>query len=169
MLALDLPRPAWVLGKLSGFLLLATLFALPFGALTLLFAPWQNSLQWTCSLVWELWIIAGFALLVALSFNQILSALAAVLAFYLLTRSIAALQLMAQGPLAALDNSQLLLRQVLDALAWVLPNLDRFTRADWLLYGNINWLQLVPLLAQSLVYLLLLAAAATFDLYRKQI
>lgn len=169
VLALPLPRAGYALGKLFGFALLALLVALAFGALSLCFSPWQASLIWTISLICELWIIAAFSLLCAFSFHQIMSALAAVLAFYALTRSISALQLIATGPLSQLQPSQQLIQTLLEALAHVLPNLDQFTRTEWLVYHNASLASLSPLLQQTCIYLVLLMSAAVFDLYRKNI
>lgn len=171
VLALPLPRAAYALGKLLGFALLSLLPALLFGALTALLAPPLQSLLWTISLLCELWIIAAFALLCVFSFNQSMAALAAVLAFYLLTRSISALQLISAGPLAQLQASHQVLDFCINALAYVLPALDQFTRSDWLLYpAQTAFLpQLGQILGQTALYLLLLCSACVFDLYRKNI
>ncbi|WP_338849183.1 ABC transporter permease [Massilia sp. W12] len=168
-LALALPRAAWVMGRLCGFWLLSLLFSTVFGAICLLYANPLQVLQWSFSLCWELCIVAAFALLTALSLSQVASALAAVLAFYLLTRSIGALQLMGQGPLAGMQDSQIYLARLLDLIAWFLPDLDRFTRAEWLLYQAPGWGGMLPLLLQTLIWLALLGCAALFDLYRKQL
>lgn len=169
VLALQLPRAGYALGKLCGFAALALLPALLFGAITLFFAPWQQSFLWTMSLAFELWIVAAFSLLCVFSFNQIMSALGAVLAFYALTRSISALQLISVGPLSAQLPSQQALGALIDGLATLLPNLDQFTRTDWLVYHTGNTAALWPILMQTAIYLLLLGSAAVFDLYRKNL
>ncbi|MGZ5790356.1 MAG: ABC transporter permease, partial [Burkholderiaceae bacterium] len=94
VLALPLPRVGYLFGKLTGFALLAFVPTVLFGLLTLLFTPPLQSTLWMISLLCELWIVAAFSLLCVLTFNQIMTALSAVMAFYLLARSITALQLM---------------------------------------------------------------------------
>jgi len=168
-LALPLPRAGYLLGKLAGFAALALVPALLFGLLTVFHAPPAQTALWTLSLICELWIVAAFSLLCVLTFNQIMAALSATLAFYLLARSITALQLIGQGPLSENTLSQQVINLVINAIAALLPHLDGFTRSEWLVYHSGNWAALFPLLAQTGVYLVLLAGAALFDLYRKNL
>ena len=49
------------------------------------------------------------------------------------------------------------------------PATLRFTSSDWLVYHTGSWQQMAPIAAQSVIYLLLLAGAALFDLYRKNL
>jgi len=169
LLALPLPRAGYLLGKLAGFAALALVPALLFGLLTVFLAPPAQTALWTLSLVCELWIVAAFSLLCVLTFNQIMAALSATLAFYLLARSITALQLIGQGPLSENTLSQQVINLVINAIAALLPHLDGFTRTEWLVYHSGTWAALPPLLAQTAVYLALLAGAALFDLYRKNL
>lgn len=169
LLALPLPRAGYLLGKLAGFAALALVPALIFGLLTAFLAPPAQTALWALSLICELWIVAAFSLLCVLTFNQIMAALSATLAFYLLARSITALQLIGQGPLSENTLSQQVINFVIDAIATLLPHLDGFTRTEWLVYHTGNWAALPPLLAQTGVYLALLAGAALFDLYRKNL
>lgn len=169
VLALPLPRTGYLLGKLAGFAALTTVPALLFGLLTLFFAPIQQALLWTASLFLELWLVAAFSLLCVLTFQQIMVALSAVMGFYLLARSIAALQLIGETAGSQATLSQQVINVVIDAIAAVLPHLDRFTQTEWLVYHNGSWSMLSGLLMQSAVYLTLLTGAALFDLYRKNI
>ena len=146
LLALPVPRAAYLFGKLGGFALAAAIPALLFGALALLVAPALPAFVWTVSLLCELWIVAAFALLCALGIGNTLAALAATLAFYLLSRI-----------------------GTIDVVSALLPRLDRFTRAEWLVYGDAGLAQLAPVLGQSAIYVALLGAAALFDLYRKNV
>jgi ABC-type cobalamin/Fe3+-siderophores transport system ATPase subunit len=97
VLALPLPRAGYVLGKLAGFALLAVLPALLFGGLLgLLVQTWDAAL-WTASLLAELWIVAAFSLLCVMTFQQVMTALSAAMGFYLLARSVTALQQFGQS------------------------------------------------------------------------
>lgn len=169
LLALPLPRAGYLLGKLAGFATLALVPALLFGMLASLFTPPAQTILWTVSLICELWIVAAFSLLCVLTFNQIMTALSAVMAFYLLARSISALQLIGQGLLSDNTLSQQVINGTINTIAALLPRLDAFTRTDWLVYHNGTLDTLYPLLAQTAAYLALLAGAALFDLYRKNL
>lgn len=167
LLALALPRAAYVLGKLAGYALLALAPALLFGALGLLFAPPGQAALWAASLLCELWLVAAFSLLCTLTLRQVLPALAASLGFYLLARLVGALQLLGHG--ASQAGAQRAMGAGLDALALLLPHLDGFTRSDWLVYHNGDAAALLAIALQTALYVALLAAAALFDLYRKNL
>lgn len=169
LLALSLPRAAYLLGKLLGFGALAVLPAALFGVLTVFFTSLTQSMLWTISLVLELWIVAAFSMLCVLTFNQIMASLSAVMGFYLLARSIATMQLIGNDPMSAHSASQNVIGFVINSLSAVLPHLDQFTRTEWLVYHTGNWSVLLILLVQSAICLALLGGAALFDLYRKNI
>ena len=169
LLALPLPRAAYLFGKLLGFGALALLPAALFGLLTLFFTAPAQSAMWTLSLLLELWIVAAFSMLCVLTFNQVMASLSAVMGFYLLARSIAAMQLIGNDPHGVHSASQNVIGFVINSISAVLPHLDQFTRTEWLVYQSGNWSMLLILLAQSAIYLALLGGAALFDLYRKNI
>lgn len=169
VLALPLPRAAYLLGKLAGFAALAALPAALFGCLTLLWAAPLQSLLWALSLLAELWIVAAFALLCAASLQHALPALAASGGFYLLARMIDSLQLLAHGGHGAGGALQGALAAGIDLLALLLPRLDLFARGEWLLYATGNWTALAALGAQTAIYVALLTAAALCDFYRRSV
>ena len=112
----------------------------------------------------------GLSLLCVFTFNQVTLALSAVMAFYLLSRSIEAMQLMARNPIVSSDTwSQRIIEQFIDGMAFLLPDFARFTSSEWLVYHTGGWQEVAPIAAQTLVYLALLAGAALFDLYRKNL
>ncbi len=169
-LSLPLPRAAYYLGKLAGFAVCAAVASVLFGALLLLYAPPLQVLMWTVSLLAELLIVVAASLLALFTFSQVTVALSVVLAFYFLARGIGAIQLMSQGPLV--DPGALFSRVIeglVDGIAFLLPDLYRFTPSEWLVYGSGSLGDLLPVLAQTAVYLTLLAGAALFDLYRKNL
>lgn len=172
VLALPLPRAAYVLGKLAGYATLALLPALLFGALCWLWSvgagAFGQSLLWALSLWCELCLVAGFALLCVLGLGQALPALATSAAFYLLARAIGAMQLLGHGA-AGMHGGPLqrLLGGGVDLIAALLPPLADYTRTDWLLYHTGTAGDAGRLLGQSAIYVALLASAALVDLYRK--
>lgn len=173
LMALPLPRAVYLSGKLAGFAALALLPAGLFGALGLFFAPPAQTGLWAFSLLCECWIVAAFSVLCMLTLSQVLPALAAAFAFYLLARAIGALQLLGHGAMAGTGTASSFGQQALntgiDGLALLLPHLDQFTRSDWLVYHNGSSAELASIAAQTAIYVLLLGAAALFDLHRKNL
>lgn len=169
LLALPLSRASYLMGKILGYGLLSMMPALLFAALSLLFSPFDQSMLWGISLIFELWIIVAFSILCVLSMNQILAALSATMGFYLLARSITTLLFIANDPLASTSTSQVWMQKMMNMIASVIPHLDQFTRTEWLVYHNGNWSMLNVLIVQCVLSIALLGAAAMFDLYRKNI
>lgn len=168
LLALDLPRAHYVLGKLSGFLALAVLIACVASLPLLWFSPWEAALQWAMSLALELAIVVALALFCMLTFNQLVPAASFVLAFYLLARSITAIRLMGAHPISGADSlSHQVMNGMAEALALVIPAFDNWTRTAWLVNEPAPWASLLQIGWQSVIYVLLLTGAAMFDLYRK--
>lgn len=169
ILALPVPRSGYFFGKLAGFAALATLPALLFGLVMLLLSSPAQAAIWTLSLLLELWLMAAFSLLCVLTFSQVLIALSAAMAFYLMSRSVAALQLIAQVSHGDATLSQQFIHYVVKGISIMMPRLDQFTQTEWVVYHTATWELLPSLLGQSAIYLFLLIGAALFDLYRKNI
>jgi len=168
LLALDLPRSHYVLGKLAGYLAIAALIAVAAALPLLWFAPLAAVAQWTASLAVELAIVVAFALFAIVTLNQLTPAASFVLAFYLLARSLTAVRLMGAHPLAGADTlSHQVIGFMVEALALVVPALDAWTQTAWLVNGPAGWSATGPLLGFGALYVVLLAAATMFDFYRK--
>jgi hypothetical protein len=166
LLALPYPRAAWLLGRLAGCGLVALLPAGVAGVLVALAAPPAQAARWAVALLGELWIVAAFAVFCTLTLQHALPSLGATAGFYVLARSVTALQLTGHGALP--DAGQRAIAAGTDLLAFVLPRLDAFARSDWLLYGTGSAADLAFVAGQSAIYVALLAGAALFDLYRKE-
>lgn len=169
LLALPMPRATYLLGKLAGYAALAVVPALLFGGLTALFSPPMQSALWAVSLLGELWIVAAFSLLCAASLQHALPALAASGGFYLLARSVGGLQLLAHSPASGPSWPRQAMASTIDGLALFLPSLDNFTRTEWLLYGTGDWHALGLVMAQTVIYMVLLGTCALCDFYRRNI
>src|SRR2546428_9139726 len=166
MLSLRLTRSAQSRGRLAGFAVcgaaLAAVSALPL----LLWAPPGVVVQWAVSLAFEAALVAAAALFFAMSLAQLVPAIAATAAFYLLARSMATIQSIATGPLADDSAVQTLARWTLDAVALLFPRLDSVTRTEWLLYGPPSPATYAIALGGLLLYAALLVAAGLFDFHR---
>ena len=168
MLSLDLPRPGYLMGKFLGFAIVALAVAAIATVPLAVFAPAHAALAWGCSLALELLIIAALSVFCITTFTHLLPAAAFVTAFYLLARSITAIQLMSGSSLLGVDAIGQKTSSVLaDALAIALPRMDAFTQTAWLVNDAGAQIALLNIVLQTAVYVGLLLAAAMFDLYRK--
>jgi len=168
ILSLPVSRASYYFGKYCGFLLLACVILALSGLLLMLYTDPTSLAVWLLSLLCEIAIIIAASMLCLFTFSNITVAYIAVLSFYLLARSISAIQLLSTSPILESENySQQFMNQLVDVVAWVLPDLDTFTRSDWLVYG-IDDVSLAQVLLQTVIYLMILFAAGLFDLYRKE-
>ena len=166
MLSLPLARPAQYLGRLAGFVACGALLAAAFALPLLFWAPPAAVLLWGVSLAFELALVAAATLFFALSLGQLVAAIAASAGLYLLARSIASIQAIADSPLAEPTAAHEIARWGVEAVALVLPRLDAVTRTDWLLYGPPDLRTYLMGLAGLLIYGALLVAAGLFDFQR---
>ena len=168
MLSMPVPRGVYYAGKLTGSAGVSLLSAGACGLALVWFAPVPQAALWAASLSLELLIVTAMSLLCVLTFSQVTWALGTVIGFYLLSRSIAALQLMAHHPLSEpASAARQFVRTFFDALAFVLPDLDRFTVSEWLIHDTGTVADLGFAAIQAAIYVVLLCAAGLFDLYRK--
>jgi len=169
MLAQPWPRAAYLFGKLVGFsaaaVLLTALLTLPLA----LIAPPTRVLAWGLSLGCELIIVTAMSLFCVITLTHIVPALAAVLGFYVLARSIAALQLIASAAETSTLWTDRAANWIVHAIALVLPRLDEMTQSAWLVGPPPTTGTLTAVVAQTGVYTLLLVAAAQFDLHRQNL
>jgi ABC-type transport system involved in multi-copper enzyme maturation permease subunit len=168
LLALDLPRPHYILGKLGGFLAIAAAVAAITGLPLLLQAPLPAVLQWGAALALELAVVAAFSLFCVMAFGQFIPAAALVLAFYLLARSLTAIQLISAHPVSGAGKlSHTVGRWMVDGLALVMPALDRWPQTAWLIDAVSPWPSLATWLVQAVLYVAMLAGAAMVDFQRR--
>lgn len=169
ILSLDLPRASYVLGKQFGFMGIALLLTCAISLLLAVFAPAGQTILWGLSLLGELWIMAALSLFCLLTFSQVMPAMSLVLGFYLLARSMTAIQMIGHTPLNDTGAAQQFMVHVIDAIALLLPRLDIFTQTSWLVNDSGSWAQLGYIALQTLVYLALLLAGALFDFSRRNL
>ena len=169
LLSFPVRRSRYVFGKFLGYAAAAVLLAAVLAAPLAFYARPAGLIAWTASLVCELLIVAAVSMFCVLALTRTLPALAAVAAFYLLSRSMAAIQAMAHAVPASGSFADRAIAGGVDAVSWVLPPLDRMTDAAWLLAGAPATGVLAGLAAQAALYVALIGAAALFDLYRKNL
>jgi Cu-processing system permease protein len=170
LLSLALPRAGYYLGRFLGFAGIAAIIAALTTLSLVMLAPGQGLVLWGLSLTLELILVAALALFCVITFAQIMPAISFVIAFYLLARSISAVRLLSGSQLLAPDDwTNRAVARLVDVLAWLLPDLDRFTSTAWLVdqSGSLGTLGLDAL--QTLIYGSMLVFAGLFDLYRRNL
>jgi hypothetical protein len=168
LLALDIPRSHYILGRLAGFSVIGALIAAAACLPLALLAPSAAVLQWGFSLALELAVIGALALFCVISFSQLPPAAAFVLAFYGLARSLAAMRLVSANPLSGAESwLHQLIVWLVEGLALVMPALERWTETAWLVNEAAAWSAIAHIGAEAVVYVALLAAAAMFDFQRR--
>jgi len=112
--------------------------------------------------------VVALSLVMLFTFNQVPSALAAGFIIYGASRIVTSIFLMAKYPIIAHTTiAQQFMDGFIEILTWLLPDLHRFTQTAWLTYNTAEWSILLPLLGQTVIYLVFLSFIALFDFYRK--
>ncbi len=168
-LSMPISRTIYFVGKSVGFILTGMILALLFSIVLLLYADVTQVIQWWLSLTMELAIVAVFAFFAVLSFNQQITASVFItFFFYLLARLTDTIILVSQSQILPETLGNNIIEFMLWGLYTVLPRIAAFTKTDWLVYGE-NYAELWPILAQSVIYCLLLGSMAMWDFVRKNI
>lgn len=168
ILAMPIKRGSYYLGKLIGFCQIAAIVALIFALLLFLYADVQQVMIWSVSLFFELLLVVALSLVMLFTFNQVPSALTGVFIIYGASRIVTSIFLMSKYPIIAhVTIAQKFMDGFIELLTWLLPDLHRYTQTEWLTYNTADWSVLLPLLAQTGIYLLFLSFVALFDFYRK--
>jgi ABC-type transport system involved in multi-copper enzyme maturation permease subunit len=170
VLALDVPRWQYIAGKYLGYaaigIAIAAVSALPLAVL----ADYAPTLAWFASLALETCIIAVVAVFCVVTFSHLPAAMAFVGGFYVLSRAIAGLRLIADHPIAGEAGlAHHAMSWALALLATLLPSLDAWTRTAWLVNAPPGWTELAFVGSETAVYLLLVFAATLVDFQRKSL
>lgn len=170
ILSHPVPRSTYYFGKFSGFAIVAFFISVISIFCLSIYAPISASIIWALSLFCELLIIIAFSLLALFSFNSITISFSVVIAFYFLSRSIEVIQLIGSSPI--LESSALshkFMNYLLDMIAYVIPDLYKFTKTEWVVYAVEIQSELLVVFGQTVIYVVLLSSIALFDLYRKEL
>ena len=168
MLALDLPRSHYIVGKLAGFVAIAFALAVAVASPLVPLAGAAAAAAWAASLALELSIVVAFSLFCAVTFNQLMPAVSVVIAFYFVARALAAIRLIGANPISGAHTlSHQVMTWLIEALAFVIPSFGDWTRTAWLVDGVSAWGSLPWIVASSALFITVLAAAAVFDMQRR--
>jgi len=166
LLSLPAPRSTYFFGKFAGYAAVAAILALLCALPLVLLVKLPGLALWTASLVCELLIVTAASLFCVLTLSQVVPALAAVAGFYLLSRSMAAMQIIAAAPLHDLTLGDRAVKVVVETIAFLLPGIDGMTQTAWLVGAAASGAS-ITVFGQTAIYLVLICSAALFDLYRK--
>ena len=168
ILSLPVSKVSYYFGKFFGFIFLSLVISVSLCLILILYVDIGPLLVWLVSLICEAAIIISLSMLCLFTFNNITIAFIAVIAFYILSRSIEAIQLLSTSPILETNTfSQEFMTLLVNGIAYVLPDLNLFSRSEWLVYG-IEEVNLVVIIIQTGIYLSLLISAGLFDLSRKE-
>jgi len=170
ILSHPVPRSSYYFGKFIGFSVIALIVTTMSAFCLCLYASVDLVLLWSLSLFCELLIIISLSLLCLFSFSSITISFSVVMAFYILSRSIEAIQLISNSPILALGSvSHKFMNGLLEVIAYVVPDLYKFTQTEWIVY-DVNVLDdLSVVVGQTIVYVAFISSIALFDLYRKEL
>ena len=161
-------RSQYYLGKITGCAAVALALAAGFSVPLAIYSPISQVAIWGASLACELLIVAAISVFCAISLTHVIAAFAATAGFYLLARSISAMQIIAATPISIETSwTDDVFRWIVDAIALMMPNLDRMTLTSWLTDQGPTMGEISQWATQTVVYLLLIGAATMVDLYRK--
>jgi ABC-type transport system involved in multi-copper enzyme maturation permease subunit len=169
MLAQPWPRGVYLFGKFVGFSTAAIALALLLSLPLLFLVPIERIPLWSLSLACELVVLTAMSLFFVITLTHIVPALAAVFAFYVLARSIAAIQIIASASESSTRWIDRLADLIVSGIALLLPRFDQMTQSAWLVVQSPNSSMIGNILAQTAIYTALLVAAAQFDLHRQNL
>jgi ABC-type transport system involved in multi-copper enzyme maturation permease subunit len=169
LIAQPWPRAVYLLGKFAGFALSAVFLAVLASAPLAAFVPVERIPVWLASLACELVIVAAMSLFCVITLAHVVPSLAAVLGFYALARSIAALQIIAIASEGSASWSDRVANWILQGIALLLPRFDQMTQTAWLVATPPDPAVLASIFVQAAVYTVLLLSAAQFDLQRQNL
>ncbi|MDH3343211.1 MAG: ABC transporter permease, partial [Gammaproteobacteria bacterium] len=122
ILAMSIKRSSYYMGKLLGYIQLAALMAVAFGLLLMMYAPLEQVLIWSLSLMLELVLVVALALVMLFTFKQTPAALTGVFIIYLASRVMTSLYLMSQHPIVANHSlGQKFIDGFVAMMTWLLP------------------------------------------------
>ncbi len=170
ILSRPISRTNFVLGYALSFVLVAAI-AVAVGSLIVSAVARPNAAAfglWSFSLFLECTIMVIAAMYFVLMLGSAIAGMLACLGFYVLSRMIGLLT----GIAATTGGEQgwwiVLSARAMEWISVIMPRLDLFTQTRWLVYGIGGEVGFTSIAIQSMVYVLLLTAAAVFDIRRRK-
>ena len=163
----SIERHSYYLGKFLGFAFIAFISVMILCLLLTVYMPVKPIVFWSVSFYLELLILVALSLLFFLTFKQTVISFISIMAFYILARNMATIQLISESPILESNTlSYRFINWVLDMIHTILPSLYDFAQTSWLIYSQFNIHDLLINFIQCIIYVALISFAALFDLYR---
>lgn len=175
LLTRPVSRSVFVVSHVLAFSLLAigagAMIALLVGAVASQYASLASFGLWAFGVTFELMIVVATAFFFSMVLGSPVSAGLATFGFYILARlmgQVLSIFHHAAHPDSMSDYLNLGAGYIAQVIAVVVPRLDLMAQTSWLIYGGgalTDWMLIV---AQGLVFIILITVAAIIDLRRKQ-
>ncbi len=170
ILSHPVPRVSYYFGKFAGFSCVALLISFLCCCCLSFYVSPSLAFIWSFSLFCELLIIISLSFLCLFSFSNITISFSIVIGFYILSRSMEAIQLISSSPIIGIGSiDHIFMNELLNAIAYVIPDLYRFTLTEWLIYDVEIIDSISHVIGQTLIYIAFISFVALFDLYRKEL
>ena len=165
-LALPMTRMQYAVGKWLGWSAVAAACGVLAGLPLLGFSHAPGRLAWTFSMAAEAVVVDSLALVLALVFGRVVTAMLAFCCLYLFAR-IGYLLVLLSVNMGALNGTPLdrFDARYVELASYLLPRMDHFANSSWLSGGPIS---VGPGFLQAVIYVALLGAVINLELRRKQ-
>lgn len=169
VLAGDVTRTAYLLGRYAGFVLVGAVLAVALTLPLFVVAPILPTMLWTVSLAFEAAVIAAVAVFAATALRHLTPALVFVTGFYVLGRTLTSFVVgSGDGPVSG-GPATAVFRIAFTTLAYVIPPLDAWTRTAWLVDGVPALGPLTDIALEAAVYVIFVLSVAAFDFRRRDL
>ena len=169
ILARPISRASFVLAYFVAYAAIAALLALvASGIIGMAFAVTLRGLvDWGISLALESMIVVALSLFAAMALESATAAVIAALGFYVLARMASSLRFIVETHSATFESTAVnqVLRWIVEVIVLVLPRIDLFGQSRWLVYGPGGDWGVATLSLQVVIFVPLILAATTRDLY----
>jgi hypothetical protein len=166
ILSRAIARETFVISYWLGMSAVMAMVLVPVVATLFLFGPSKlGAAIWSASVLFEVLIVVAFVIFCAASMERAIPSIFATMGFYALARSTGFfLSLAEHGKQGGLNQ---IANPIVETIGHLVPRLDLMGQTQWLVYGAQEGGRIPLLAVQSVVYVVLLLGATTFDLRRK--
>lgn len=168
ILSTAVTRTQYFIGKLIGYYLVGLLMCLAIAVTLLFFANYIAVAAWATSLFAEVIIMTTSALMFATIINNLTLSIILQFGFYILSRSMGAIVMMANSNPSDSATSGFI-GNIIETISYVIPQLHKFANSDWLTGAITDYGSMSFILLQALIFSSLLIAISIFDFSRKNI
>ncbi|MCB2082245.1 MAG: hypothetical protein KDD76_06365 [Rickettsiales bacterium] len=170
LLSRPITRETFVFSYWLGFALVALLLVLPMvaGIGWLLHLNMPGLMQWSLTLLLELWIVVAFGLFCSLILKSSVISVLLTIGFYIISRMMGFFLYVFERESEEIKTMMDAFREALRLIYYIVPRLDMNAKSNWLIYGIGSETHLILPVAQAVVYVPLILLMAIYDFRRQQ-